>query len=166
MGVSNGKPLTDYSREARFFLEPLSPLHRQYEALRAYFVEGLPSAEAARRFGYTPGAFRVLCHQFRRTQDLQDVSRRSRSQKGVLVFLARDAEQGVMCYSNAHVSKSEQADEILRFVEFWTQQTGKPPQELVFDSQLTTYANLGQLDRQQIRFLTLRRRTRRLLAEV
>lgn len=37
-----------------------------YEALRAYFVEGLPSEEAARRFGYTPGSFQVLCHQFRR----------------------------------------------------------------------------------------------------
>jgi transposase len=34
--------------------------------LRAFFVEGLRSAEAARRFGYSPGAFRVLCHAFRR----------------------------------------------------------------------------------------------------
>ena len=32
----------------------------------AYFVDGLPSHEAAARFGYTPGSFRILCHQFRR----------------------------------------------------------------------------------------------------
>lgn len=51
--------------EARFFLEPEGPLQRQYEAFRAYFVEGLPSREVARRFGYSPGSFRVLCHQFR-----------------------------------------------------------------------------------------------------
>jgi hypothetical protein len=51
--------------EARFFLEPAHPRQRQYEALRAYFVEGLLSAEAARRFGYTAGSFRVLCHKFR-----------------------------------------------------------------------------------------------------
>ncbi len=51
--------------EARFFLEPGQPRQRQYEALRAYFVEGLPSPEAARRFGYTAGSFRVLCHKFR-----------------------------------------------------------------------------------------------------
>ena len=50
---------------ARFFLQPRNSTHRQYEALRAYFVEGLPSAEAARRGGYTPGSFRVLAHQFR-----------------------------------------------------------------------------------------------------
>jgi transposase len=50
---------------ARRFLEPSNSTHRQYEALRAYFVEGLPSAQAAARFGYTPGSFRVLVHQFR-----------------------------------------------------------------------------------------------------
>ena len=48
--------------EARFFLEPEGPLQRQYEAFRAYFVEALPSREVARRFGYSPGSFRVLCH--------------------------------------------------------------------------------------------------------
>src|SRR5216683_1258845 len=60
--ASPPKPLTD---PTRFFLEPQQPRHRQYEALRAYFAEGMPSTEAARRFGYTPGAFRVLCHAFR-----------------------------------------------------------------------------------------------------
>ena len=50
----------------RYFLEPREARQRQYEALRAYFIDNLPSAEAARRFGYTPGSFRVLCHAFRR----------------------------------------------------------------------------------------------------
>jgi hypothetical protein len=98
--------------------------------------------------------------------DKHYVSRRSRSQKGVLVFLARDAEQRVLCYSNSAMPKSERADEILRFVDFWKQQTGHVPKELVFDSQLTTYGNLANLDRQGIRFLTLRRRTRKMLAEI
>jgi transposase len=31
-------------------------------------VDQLSSTETARRFGYTPGAFRVLCHAFRRDQ--------------------------------------------------------------------------------------------------
>jgi hypothetical protein len=37
-----------------------------YEALRAYVLEGHPSQVVARAFGYSPGAFRVLCHHFRR----------------------------------------------------------------------------------------------------
>jgi hypothetical protein len=52
------------------------------------------------------------------------VSSRSRSQKGILVFLARDASQGVLRYANAGVTKSEQADEILQFVRFWKKHTG------------------------------------------
>jgi hypothetical protein len=51
------------------FLAPSNATHRQYEALRAYFVERQASAEVARRFGYTPGSFRVLCHAFRRDPD-------------------------------------------------------------------------------------------------
>ena len=50
----------------RFFAEPAHPRQRIYEALRAFFVEQRPSHEVARAFGYTPGSFRVLCHQFRR----------------------------------------------------------------------------------------------------
>ena len=46
------------------FLQPTNSTHRQYEALRAYYVEGLTSVEVAQRFGYAPGSFRVLAHQF------------------------------------------------------------------------------------------------------
>ncbi len=53
----------------RFFLEPQHPRQRQYEALRRYFVDGLPSKAVAAEFGYTEGSFRVLCHQFRRDPD-------------------------------------------------------------------------------------------------
>src|SRR5437867_12379262 len=56
--------------EARFFLQPIHPRQRQYEALRAYFVEQLPSAEAARQFGYQPGSFRILCWRFRHEQEM------------------------------------------------------------------------------------------------
>ena len=54
------------TQEARFFLLPTSPAQRQYEAIRAYFVERVSTEEVSRRFSYTPGSFRVLCHHFRR----------------------------------------------------------------------------------------------------
>src|SRR6202166_5047607 len=49
----------------RFFEQPATARQRQYEALRAYFLAATPSAEVARSFGYSSGAFRVLCHDFR-----------------------------------------------------------------------------------------------------
>jgi hypothetical protein len=94
------------------------------------------------------------------------VSRRSRSQKGMLVFLARDATERVLCYSRAGIAKAEQPDEILQFVAFWRQHTAHPPEELVFDSQLTTYGNLHRLNHQGIQFMTLRRRSKKMLGEI
>lgn len=94
------------------------------------------------------------------------VPRRSQKQKGMLAFLAHDADKQVFCYANATVSKGSQNDEILRFVEFWEQRTGKLPEELIFDSKLTTYANLNHLNHKGIRFMTLRRRTDAMLDEL
>jgi len=390
MFISTGKVLTELER---VFLEPTDPTHRQYEALRAYFVEGLPSQEVAKRFGYTPGSFRVLCHQFRqhphrsffiqarkgphhapkrdpvrdhvstlrkqnfsiydisealkaeghalspvtislllkeegfarlprRADDerpdtprptaaavadvrrldlrprqlrtkfgglflflpslaalpfdrlLEDaglpsskkipaahamrallafklfgnarhshvmsavfdeglalfaglnvipkraflteyscridpacypvlmrrwheaastlglshghsfdldfhtipfhgedalvqkhyVSKRSRRQKGMLAFLAHDADTRVFCYVHGQLRKAEQNDAILQFVAYWEQRTGQVPHELIFDSKLTTYANLNQLNQRGIDFITLRRRSPKMLA--
>lgn len=94
------------------------------------------------------------------------VSKRSRRQKGLLAFLAQDAEKRVFCYANGQVRKEDQNDEILRFVEFWKQRTGHFPEELIFDSRLTSYANLSKLNKLGIQFMTLRRRSRKLLQEI
>ena len=56
---------------ANVFLTPQNATHRQYEALRAYFVEQLPGPEVAKRFGYTLGSFHQLVHQFRQNPDRQ-----------------------------------------------------------------------------------------------
>lgn len=94
------------------------------------------------------------------------VSSRSRRQQGILVFLARDADQRVFRYAHAGIPKAEQSDEILRFIEFWKRHTGQLPAELIFDSQLTTHQNLSKLNQQGIFFITLRRRSRKMLAEI
>lgn len=91
------------------------------------------------------------------------VSRRSRRQKGILAFLAQDAESRVFCYANGQIRKKDQNDEILRFVEFWKEKTGHFPKELIFDSRLTTHANLSKLNQWGIEFMTLRRRSPKLL---
>lgn len=94
------------------------------------------------------------------------LSKRSRSQKSILVFLAQESDSQVVCYSCADVRKKEQPDQVLRFIEFWRQQTGRFPEELVFDSKLTTFANLSRLNEQGITFMTLRRRSPGLLRQV
>ncbi len=48
---------------------------------------------------------------------------------------------------------------MLDFVESWQQRTGQRPTELVFDSRLTTYAHLAELQAMGFGFITLRRRS-------
>ena len=83
------------------------------------------------------------------------MSARSRRQPSVLAFLAQDAEGRAFCYSNANIRKEEEAEEVLRFVKFWERTHGERPRHLVFDSKLTTYANLVKLDDMGIAFITL-----------
>jgi hypothetical protein len=94
------------------------------------------------------------------------VSKRSRRQKGILAFLVQDAETRVFCYANGELRKGEQNDEILRFVHFWKERTGRYPEELIFDSKLTTYARLNELNQRGIQFITLRRRSQGLVREI
>jgi hypothetical protein len=92
--------------------------------------------------------------------------RRSRRQPSMMTFLAQDADSEVFCYSNADIRKGEEAEEIFRFVKFWERQHGSLPQHLVFDSKLTNYEQLNRLDQRGIIFITLRRRSRTILAEL
>lgn len=94
------------------------------------------------------------------------VSARSRRQPSILVFLAQDDQSRTFCYADADLRKGEEADEIFQFIDFWKKTHGEPPRHLVFDSKLTTYANLARLDEMKIDFITLRRRTPKLLAEL
>jgi Transposase DDE domain len=94
------------------------------------------------------------------------LAKRSRRQPSILTFLAQDADSQVFCYANADIRKGEEAEEIFRFIDFWTAHHGGSPRHLVFDSKLTTYHGLDRLDQAGITFLTLRRRSPKLLTEV
>ena len=94
------------------------------------------------------------------------VSKRSRRQKGILAFLAQDAERRVFCYANGQLRKDEQDEEVLRFVAFWKERKGKLPEELIFDSKLTTYGHLNRLNQMGIAFITLRRRSAQMLQKI
>jgi hypothetical protein len=91
------------------------------------------------------------------------VSKRSRRQKGLLAFIANDASNRVFCYVNADIRKGQVNDQVLDFVRFWKEKTGAVPGELIFDSKLTTYANLSRINSMGIEFITLRRRSAELL---
>jgi len=94
------------------------------------------------------------------------VPRRSQRTRAVLTFFAQDHAAGDMVYSNADITKAEQAAEIIAFADYWKATTGTDPGLLVFDSQLTTYKVLEELSARGIKWLTLRQRGKTELARL
>ena len=94
------------------------------------------------------------------------VPRRSQRTRAVLTFFAQDHATSDMVYSDADITKAEQAAEIIAFADYWNNATGSDPGLLVFDSQLTTYKILGQLSGRGITWLTLRQRGKTELARL
>lgn len=76
----------------------------------------------------------------------------------VQTFFAQEHENQVFCYANANLTRDEQAKEVLRFVDYWHDLTGQNPAWLYFDSKLTTYAELSELNARGVFFVTIRRR--------
>ncbi len=94
------------------------------------------------------------------------VPRRSQRTRAVLTFFAQDHASTEMVYANADLTKAEQAREILAFADYWQNVSGRDPGLLVFDSKLTTYKVLSELTARGIRWLTLRERGPKLMAEL
>jgi hypothetical protein len=94
------------------------------------------------------------------------VPRRSQRTRAMLTFFAQDHASTEMVYANADLTKAEQAREIIAFADYWQTVAGTDPGLLVFDSKLTTYHVLSELTERGIRWLTLRERGPKLMAEL
>ena len=68
-GPENNQPqgarVMEGCHDRQFFLEPPQTFHRQYEALRAVFVEDQPIERVAQRFGSTTATLRSMVSRFR-----------------------------------------------------------------------------------------------------
>jgi hypothetical protein len=91
---------------------------------------------------------------------------RSKRIKSVLALLVQDPVTGLLSYTDAEVKHTNQNEAILDFVDFWIEGRGIAPKMLIFDSKLTTYKNLSKLNHDDIKFLTLRRRGKKLIEHV
>jgi transposase len=90
------------------------------------------------------------------------VPRRSQRTRSVLTFFAEDAATHTLLYANADLAKANQNNEVLAFADHWRTVSGHDPKLLIFDSKLTTQAQLAELDARGIDFITLRARTPKL----
>ena len=88
---------------------------------------------------------------------------RNKRMKGALTLFAQDAASKLILYTAADIQREETDDQVLGFLSFWKKIRRGIKPTFVFDSKFTTYAKLSELNRQGIRFITLRRRGKNLL---
>ena len=91
---------------------------------------------------------------------------RGKVMKGALTLFAQDAQSKLMLYTAADIQRTEADDQVTEFVSFWrTVRRGVKP-TLVFDSRLTSYPKLSELNDAGMKFITLRRRGKRLIEDI
>lgn len=91
---------------------------------------------------------------------------RSRRMKGALTLFAQDAETKLILYTAADILREEANDQVLSFLSFWNDVQRGVKSMLVFDSRFTTYSKLSELNASGTKFITLRRRGKKLIEKV
>jgi len=91
---------------------------------------------------------------------------RNKTMKGALTLFAQDAASKLILYTAADINRDEADDQVLNFLSFWKGIRRGIKSTFVFDSKFTTYANLSALNTQGIKFITLRRRGKKLIDKI
>ncbi len=89
---------------------------------------------------------------------------RNRSLVGLSAALAQDPDSGLILRADAGIRRQSASKAVIEFLDFFRRH-GPPVRFLAFDSRFTTYKQLARLDQDQILFVTVRRRGKRLIEQ-
>jgi transposase len=88
--------------------------------------------------------------------------KRNKSLASMLAVLAQDPDSGIICYGDTTVRHDGQNDCVIEFLDF-CRENGAPISYLVFDSKTTTYQNLNKLNKDGVKFITIKRRDQKVV---
>ena len=88
--------------------------------------------------------------------------KRSKALISIQAALAQDPDTGIICYGDATVKHDNQDDVVLEFMDFYAEGAGRKVNYLVFDSKFTTLQNLGRINDEGIKFITIQRKSKNL----
>ncbi len=93
--------------------------------------------------------------------------KRRQSLSSLLAVLAQDSDSGIIDYGDADILHKKQNAVVLEFLDFYRQDKSKDQLKyLVFDSKFTSYQNLVKLNDNGVKFLTIRRRGKKIVEEI
>jgi len=88
---------------------------------------------------------------------------RGKAMKGANTLFVPDSESNAIVSTCADILRQNESTEILKFVDYWKSIKKDIKETLVFDCKLTSYKVLNELMRDNINFITLRKRSKTLL---
>lgn len=84
----------------------------------------------------------------------------------ILAAIAHDPDTGIITYGDTNVRHKNKDNVIVEFLDFYRLADEGTLKYLVFDSKFTTYENLSKLDDKGIKFITIRRRGKKIVDEL
>jgi len=89
---------------------------------------------------------------------------RNKALASMLAVLAQDPDSGILTYGDTNIRHRNKSDVVIEFLDFYqSNSTDDELRYLVFDSKFTTYQNLKKLNERQIKFVTIRRRGKKIV---
>lgn len=142
--------------------------YRTQRAMSDHFVKALL---AKIPLGEAPGSFNLDFHAIAYRGEEAELekhwlAKRNRAGTSVMAFVAQHRPSRVMCYATGNVLRDDMDAMAVRFTDYWKEQTGAYPEELLFDGRVTTYEHLAELEKRKIGFISVRRRGRAMLRRV
>lgn len=83
---------------------------------------------------------------------------RGKAMKGANTVFAQDSASNTVVYTRTEIKRSDEAQEVKRFLAYWREVKGEVDDTLVFDCKFTTYSVLDELSNDGVKFITLRKR--------
>ncbi len=90
---------------------------------------------------------------------------KGKAMKGANSVLAQDSLSNAILYTRADILRSEECEEVKKFVSFWKSINKQVGETLVFDCKFTKYKVLNDLENDGVKFITLRKRSAALVEE-
>jgi transposase len=91
---------------------------------------------------------------------------KNKTMKGADTVIAQDAQSNLILYTKADILRREESQEVLNFVNYWKSINKTVDQTLVFDCKFTKYEVLDELASDNINFITLRKRNKKLIDQI
>jgi len=94
--------------------------------------------------------------------------KRNKALSSMLAVLAQDPDSGIIDYGDVDIMHKNESAVVLEYLDFY-RQTARGNQDLkylIFDSKFTNYQNLSRLDDERIKFITIRRRGKKITEEI